>query len=241
MPQRALPRPGWYPDTTSSVPLLRYWDGARWTSHTRLPGKVVTAPGGASPTADSPVPRQARLPAPTGRRWVAVKWGAVAAFVLAASVVGITLARGQQVCSVNTQGEILFATKGEQCVPKAELAEAQENLTEDLATAKADAVEAPVPSSLPDLNGQWSAPGGITYVITQGGSDATLEEYTPGLDLTATGVGTVTEQGAQFDFWAFDGSTGFVVYSLQGPDLLVGEVTNTTLNVTIPVVLTRSG
>jgi len=241
MTPQALPRPGWYPDTTSSVPLLRYWDGVRWTSQTRLPGEAVTARSGAPPMAASPVSVQTRTPAPKGRRWLAVKLGAVATFVLATAVVGITLARGQQVCSVNTQGEFIFATRGEQCVPKAELVRAQESLREDVAAPKASAVEAPVPGALPDLNGQWSLTGWITYAITQGWSDSTIEEYTPGLGLTATGVGTVTEQGAQFEFTAFNGSTGFGVYSLQEPGVLIGTVTNTTLNWTMPVVLTRTG
>ena len=106
MPQQALPRPGWYPDSTSSVPLLRFWDGARWTSQTRL---VDRDPG---PSGEKPTRRKKRW-------WLVVKSGAVGAFVLAAAVIGTALARGQQVCSVNTQGEFVFAAKGEQCVPKA--------------------------------------------------------------------------------------------------------------------------
>jgi len=177
----------------SSVPLLRFWDGARWTSQTRLVDRDPALGG------DKPAPRKKRW-------WQVVKWGAVGAFVLAAAVVGIALARGQQVCSVNTQGEFVFAGKGEQCVPKAELAKAQESLNDELAAPKAEAAAAPVPSTIPDLNGRWAALGGITYVITQGGSEATIEEYIPGFGLTATGIGTVTEQGAQFAFQAFTGS-----------------------------------
>ncbi len=237
MPQQARPGPGWYPDTTSTVSLLRYWDGARWTSQTRLPAEVVPTPGGAPPAAASQTPK----PATTGRRWRAVRWGAVATFVLVSAVVGISLARGQQVCSVNAQGEIAFATKGEQCVPKAELAKAQEDLSQDVAASKADAVAAPVSTSLPDLNGIWSDAGGITYVITQGGSDATIEEYIPGLGLTATGIGTVSELGAQFGFTSFDGSTGVAEYSPQGPDVLAGTVTNSTQGTTTQVVLVRVG
>ena len=180
-------------------------------------------------------------PAPKKRRGRTVAWGAVATFVLAAAVVGITLARGQQVCSVNTQGEFTFAAEGEQCVPKAELDEAQKSLKEDTDAAKAIADEAPVPVSLPDLNGEWSMSGGISYVITQGGSEAIIEEYTPGLGLTATGAGTVTHQGAQFEFTAINGTTGIGTYSLQGPGVLVGTVSNTTLGWTVPVMLTRTG
>ncbi|WP_414647963.1 DUF2510 domain-containing protein [Cellulomonas sp.] len=54
MPQQALPRPGWYPGLTSSVPLLRFWDGARWTSQTRL---VDREPG---PGGEKPAPRKKR-------------------------------------------------------------------------------------------------------------------------------------------------------------------------------------
>lgn len=118
----------------------------------------------------------------------------------------------------------------------------QENLSADVAASKESAVEAPVPTGLPDLNGRWSvASGGITYVITQGGSEATIEEHTPGLGLTAVGVGTVTEWGAQFEFTAFNGTTASGAYSLQEPDLLVGTVTNTTMSWTTQVVLVRTG
>jgi len=165
----------------------------------------------------------------------------VSAFVLVAVVVGVALWRGQVVCSVNTKGEIIFVGKGEQCVSKAELAKAQQTLTDQLATTKADAAAAPVPSTLPDLNGRWSGPYGIAYVITQGGSSATIEEVTPGLGLTATGVGTVTEEGGSFQFKGFNGSTGFATYAPQGPNALSGLVTNQTLGVQTPMLLTRVG
>ncbi|PVU84131.1 hypothetical protein DDP54_09000 [Cellulomonas sp. WB94] len=222
-----MPRPGWYPGSTLSVPLLRFWDGARWTPQTRL---VDSDPGGGG----AKPPRKRRW-------WQAVKWGAVGAFVLAAAVIGVALARGQQVCSVNTQGEFVFVTKDEQCVPKAELAKAQEGLNGELAAPKAEAAALPVPSTLPDLNGRWAALGGITYVITQGGSNATIEEFVPGFGFTANGVGTVTEQGAQFAFQAFNGSTGYGDYMLREPGVLVGTVTNVTLNAVTSVVLTRVG
>ena len=236
MPQQAGPRPGWYPDATSSTPLFRYWDGARWTSQTRLRDA-----GGFRPPA-APVGTSApKAPPKRGRGWQAVKWGAVAAFVLAASVIGIVLARGQEVCSVSTQGVVVFATKGEQCVPKGELEKAQQGLTNDVAEPKADAAAAPVPPSLPDLNGQWGAAGGITYLITQGGSDATIEEYTPGLGLSATGVGTVRENGAEFWLTAYNGTTPTAQLDLQGANVLAGTVFNPAMNVARPIVMTRSG
>jgi hypothetical protein len=75
----------------------------------------------------------------------------------------------------------------------------------------------------------------------QGGSRATIEEYTPGFGLTATGVGTVSDTGARFQFTGFDGSTGIAEYQLQGSDTLSGVVANLTYRVQTPVVLTRIG
>ena len=46
---------------------------------------------------------------------------------------------------------------------------------------------------------------------------------------------------AQFAFQAFNGSTGHGEYTLQQPGVLVGTVTNATLNTVTSVVLTRVG
>jgi endonuclease YncB( thermonuclease family) len=42
---RTLPPPGWYRDNQNPF-LLRYWDGYRWTEHTRMPaGRATGGPG----------------------------------------------------------------------------------------------------------------------------------------------------------------------------------------------------
>ncbi|WP_345204481.1 DUF2510 domain-containing protein [Fodinibacter luteus] len=235
MPPSTATPPGWYPDTQSSVPLLRYWDGTRWTTQTSLrPADGGGSPPSAATTASARPPRS--------RWWQAVKWGAVAAFLLATAVVGVALlVNHQQVCSVSTKGEFTFAAAGEQCVPKQELDEKQQALTQDVAPSKAAASAAPVPPSLPDLNGSWLGAGGSTYTITQGGSQATIEEYTPGLGLTAAGVGTVSDAGARFQLTGYDGSTGFADFQLQGPDTLSGVMANVTYQLQAPAVLTRTG
>lgn len=212
----------------SSVPLLRFWDGARWTSQTRL---VDRDPG---PGGEKPAPRKKRW-------WQVVKWGGRRRIRARGGRRRHRAREGAAGLQREHQGEFVFAGKGEQCVPKAELAKAQASLNDELAAPKAEAAAAPVPSTLPDLNGRWAALGGITYVITQGGSGATIEEYIPGFGLTATGIGTVTEQGAQFAFQAFNGSTGYGEYTLQQPGVLVGTVTNATLSTVTTVVLTRVG
>lgn len=236
MPQPTAARPGWYRDSQSSLPLLRYWDGTRWTNQTELPAGAASSP--AAPAAAAPTPSA------TPNRpkwWQAVKWGAVAGFLLASAVVVVALLNHQVVCSVNPKGEIAFAGKDGQCVQKQELAQSQQTLTNDVSAPKAEAAAASVPYSLPDLNGQWRAVGGITYLITQGGDQATIEEYTPGLGLTATGIGNVTDQGAQFRFTAYDGSSGTATYALQDANTLSGVVTNNNVGTQIPVVLRRVG
>ena len=94
------PEPGWYPDKSSSTPLMRYWDGRQWTSETKLP-----AP---------PEPR--KQDERRRSRWGPIKWGAIATFALVATVIGVSLGRGQQLCSADTAGTLTFATKGETCI-----------------------------------------------------------------------------------------------------------------------------
>lgn len=236
MARDAAPPPGWYADSSASGPSLRYWDGTRWV--------VPDVPGGAGTPGRGPAVVAAG-PGAKGPRsrgwWRAVRWGAVGTFVLVAGVVVYVLAQGQQVCQVNMQGEFTFAAEGEQCVARAELAKQQDELAQDVAGTKEEAASAPVVPSVADLNGTWSAAGGVVYVITQGGGVATIEEVSPTYGLTGTGTGTVGDQGASFDFTAFDGSVGYVELTLQGPDTLVGTFVNTTHSTTSPAYLTRTG
>src|SRR5665647_1418753 len=146
MPQQALPRPGWYPDSTSSVPLLRFWDGARWTSQTRL---VDRDPG---PGGEKPAPRKKRW-------WQVVKWGGRRRLRARGGRRRHRAREGAAGLQREHQGEFVFAGKGEQCVPKAELAKAQASLNDELAAPKAEAAAAPVPSTTPALNAGGAARG----------------------------------------------------------------------------------
>lgn len=216
-------QPGWYPDQNSSTPLLRYWDGRQWTSDTKLP-----AP---------PEP-----PQPEGRRRYRsrpIKYGAIAAFVLVAVVIGIALSRGQQLCSANTAGTLTFATKGEGCISTSKQAELEANASEDKAALTANNEPGVTAGA---FDGVWtSTSSGSTYRITQIGDQATVEEFTLGIGLTATGTGTIDGEVATFDFVAGNGTNGTAQYTLIDPNSLAGTISNNQLGTQQFDTLVRTG
>ena len=71
---------------------------------------------------------------------------------------------------------------------------------------------APVPTrqlELVNLSGSWGAEGypQLTYIITHGGSDFVIEEFTSGIS-TAYGEGTYREGSAEIEFVAANNSYG---------------------------------
>lgn len=90
-------------------------------------------------------------------------------------------------------------------------------------------------SSVPSLDGQWSSPQGLTYVVQQRGDYLAFQEFNPLLGITAVGEGTV--HGRQVDI-AYSTAMGtFGQASLrvsddgrmmwgQARDVTTGAVTN---------------
>ena len=56
-----MAKAGWYTDPLGNSGLLRYWDGSRWTEHSR-PLADLTSPDGQLPTTDSPPSAYVALP-----------------------------------------------------------------------------------------------------------------------------------------------------------------------------------
>lgn len=221
---------GWYPDPVAGDPtLLRYWDGAAWTTHTARVGAATPTPG-TTPTPTTPATNERAR-----RRWlVPVKWGALGAFALAAIVVGVALASGQQVKEVDpSSGKITFYSSDRTVdadVARAEIEGSQDEIDERL-----DELESDVRSAAPadpavdvaDFGGTWTGSNGLTYQIDQYGDLAVIQELSP-FGVSAYGEGTIVGGSALFTFTAYDGTIGEAALSMVDADTITGEFVNYT-------------
>lgn len=86
--------PGWYPDPFSGAGFLRWWDGTRWGTQTRLADvPPETAPAGLVPPSAAPAPgRHSPLAAPTAAAYPVASWGVrLAGFLLDLLVMSVVL------------------------------------------------------------------------------------------------------------------------------------------------------
>lgn len=224
-----MPPAGWLPDPMGQPGTLRYWDGARWTQ------RVAHVGVGPAPVA-----------APHGRpkRRSTIKWSALAAFVLVVVVVAFALSRGQEVKRVSADGSIEFYSSGDRAAAEPEVVresiEAQQPEVDaqvaDLAAAaqQSGANDAQVA----DFGGTWIGANGLTYVISQFGDAAVIEERTA-FGTSAYGEGTVRGGRAQFFFVAFDGTQGQADLTLVNESRIEGTFLNFAFG-SSPAVLTRN-
>lgn len=153
---------------------------------------------------------------------------AVGTFVVLTVVVSVTMAGGRDVCKVDFAGSIEFC---EEEVTPEQIIAAQTETEKRLDTLESEAVasaqDAQEPATV-NLSGQWQANNGLTYVITQYGSEAVIAEYTA-YGITATGYGTVDSRGfVDFQYQAVDGSVGTAYLELMEENHLVGQFASVT-------------
>ncbi|MEM7326319.1 MAG: hypothetical protein AAF531_24755 [Actinomycetota bacterium] len=193
-----------------------------------------------------PPPPQAQTPQRSSPGCLGgVKWGALGAFLLAAVALAYGIGRGQDVRSVDpTSGRIEFySTGGEDGTDIAQIEARQGELSNRLETleqqARTGADQGSVPATTADFTGTWSGANGLTYVITQFGTMAVIEERSV-YGTTATGEGTVFGDTAEFTYVAYDGSFGRALLTLVSDAEITGTFFNDTYGLSSPAFMTRS-
>ena len=86
--------PGWYPDPFSGSGFLRWWDGTRWGTQTRLAdAPPESAPAGPAPQPAAPVAGgQPPFAAPSGAAYPVASWGLrLAGFLLDLLIMSVVL------------------------------------------------------------------------------------------------------------------------------------------------------
>jgi hypothetical protein len=180
---------------------------------------------------------QSQPPAPgSGRRRISikVKLTGLLVFVVLAGI-GIYAAVHQGVSSINfKQGTISFqplhpsSIKNNQSALQSELSQARAN---------AQAQAAPAPSVL-NIAGYWHSSSGYTYDIEQYGANVVIQEETP-YGITAVGEGQVSGSEADFDYRAYDGSTGEAIFAIESSTTIDATFENYSYGTTSQAILTR--
>jgi hypothetical protein len=233
---------GWYPDPWGHG--FRRWDGQSWTPDVR-PG----AGSGLPPAPPVPVPQLSTSQAkqtvkPSARR--GIKWSVVGAFSVATVVIASQMFIGNSVCRVEMPGGASFnfaacADSVDSAEAGAQLAEAQDELTERAENAINEAAVRPEAdqSSDVDLTGLWvSTNSDELYEFQQYGSSIAVIGSVPGY-VALTGQGVVWDERVTFDYYLFDGSYGRAELQLVDVNRLAGRLYNAVSGLEFDVTLQR--
>jgi hypothetical protein len=186
----------------------------------------VTAP---PPQSSAPWSDQSR-----SRKRRRIAWGAICIFVLLAGI-AIYAAVHQGVKTINfKQGTISF-----QNVHPGSIQRSQTYIKSQFSLAKQQAQQQAAPApQVPNISGYWYSNSGLTYYIEQYGSSAALEEESA-YGVTAVAQGTVGQSQADFDFRAYNGSTGQAIFYFQSGGTMDASFSNYTYGTSSQAVLSR--
>lgn len=244
--------PGWYSDPRAPGQ-ERYWDGVRWTAHARMTGVPIMGPGmgtGAWPTA-APAARTGAGDGNAGkdgkgRKGKLITSGGVVALLLVGVVLWAIFHNHQQPSEVDFAGlgSISFSQNGQNASDNTQLTQLQQSqatIEQQLAALRQQAQSTGQSGAQPDvsISGTWSSPDGFSYEIEQFGGNAVIAEECSCGGITAYGEGQFNGSVFEFDYQAYNGSTGEGQLTLSGADTMTGAFHNDSNGVTVPVQLTR--
>ncbi len=126
-------------------------------------------------------------------------------------------------------------------IPKAELAQRQQDLEKKLRQTETNVEEdRGQPPAAWNINGTWRAPGGILYVMQQSGHMVAFREMNPVYGVTAVGQGAINGQDLDISYTTIMGTTGRTLLKVS-PDgqQLTGSFTDMSTGASGPVALYR--
>ncbi len=240
-PPPPQPRPARLTDPATGV--VHQWDGYQWVPQGAAPAPSWTRHGTPPAKAGSANTRQPRHRRGGGLKLLV----ALAAIAFAATGLAAGLLNGQDVSGVNpATGEVSFYPGGgnEAQASETDIAAIESNqgeIEDRLDTleqnARNEGGQAPAPDVL-NIGGVWSGSNGFTYVISQFGELAVLEEQ-GFYGTTAYGEGQVFATGASFTYGAYDGSFGRAELFVVNGNRIDAQFYNDFYQTTAVVTLTR--
>lgn len=212
-----------------------YWDGNQWVPHEQ------------PQPADQPSPRDGNANGSnggaSGLKWFVSIAGVIIAFV----ALGYAMSRGQDIERIDaSSGEVSFYPGGgqESAASSEDISDIEDSQAaidrrvEQLEAAAAQEGASADPTGVADFTGTWSATNGFTYVISQFGDAAVIQEQSL-YGTTAYGEGTIDESQASFNFTAFDGSFGTASLQLTGTNQIQASFFNATYGTSSTLFMTR--
>ena len=91
---------------------------------------------------------------------------------------------------------------------------------------------------MPDISGYWYSNNGLVYQVEQYGNGAVVQEESS-YGVTAVGEGVVYNDRADFNYRAFNNSSGQAIFYFRSDGTILAEFNNATYGTSSQAILTR--
>ena len=171
---------------------------------------------------------------PPRRKRRRIAWAALGTFLILA-IIAIYATVHQGVRTINfKQGTISFQT-----LRPSEIRQQQPRIKSEVSAARANVQQQAVPAaSVPNISGYWYSNSGLVYYVEQYGNGAVVQEESS-YGVTAVGEGVVYDDHADFNYRAFNNSSGQAIFDFRGDGTILAEFSNTTYGTSSQAILTR--
>ena len=193
----------------------------------------MTSSSATPPQAPAWTPRQ-----PPRRKRHRIAWAALGTFLILA-ILAIYATVHQGVRTINfKQGSISFQT-----LRPSEIQQQQPRIQAEVSAARANVQQnvqqqAGPAASVPNISGYWYSNSGLVYQVEQYGNGAVVQEESS-YGVTAVGEGLVFDDHADFNYRAFNNSSGQAIFSFRSDGTILAEFNNTTYGTSSQAILTR--